>query len=129
MSEKKKKTPERRIPRRKLPKLSDKTRGIDGVLLAPQAQERIRQKMRTMGLLSRLEKFALGEGDEMTPAQVSAALGLLKKSLPDMQSVEQKTEVSVKKISAEPLMSQDAWELQYNPEDAKGNDVKPASKH
>jgi hypothetical protein len=128
MSEKNKTKP-RKYSRKKMTRLSADARGVNGTLLSPQSQERTRQKMRTQGLLTRLEKFALGEGDEMTPAQVSAALGLLKKSLPDMQSIEQKTEVSVKKISAEPLMSQDAWELQYNPEDATDNDAKPASKH
>jgi len=48
---------------------------------------RTREKIRTGQLINRLEKFVLGEGAiELTPAQVTAALGLIKKTLPDLQA-------------------------------------------
>lgn len=44
-----------------------------------------RKKIQTSMLINRLEKYIKGE-IKMEPAQVTAALGLLKKSLPDLQS-------------------------------------------
>ena len=52
--------------------------------------EKTRRRIRTSQLINRLEKFVLSERDEnncqvdLTPAQVSAALGLIKKTLPDL---------------------------------------------
>jgi hypothetical protein len=45
----------------------------------------MRERIRTDRLVDRLTEHALGE-IEMSSAQVSAALGLLRKSLPDLQS-------------------------------------------
>jgi hypothetical protein len=45
-----------------------------------------RDKIRTSMLINRLENYANGE-IKMEPAQVTAALGLLKKTLPDLQAV------------------------------------------
>ena len=45
-----------------------------------------RKKIQTSMLINRLSNFVNGE-IELTPAQVTAALGLLKKSLPDLSSV------------------------------------------
>lgn len=42
-----------------------------------------REKIRTTQLVNRLTDHALGEVD-MQPSQVTAALGLLKKALPDL---------------------------------------------
>ena len=50
-----------------------------------------RQKIETTKLANRLTKHALGEV-EMEPSQVTAALGLLKKTLPDLAA--QQIEVS-----------------------------------
>lgn len=53
---------------------------------------RTREKIRTSQLINRLEKFILSEADgkngpvELSPAQVTAALGLIKKTLPDLQA-------------------------------------------
>ena len=44
-----------------------------------------RQKIRTSQLINRLQNHVDGEV-EMVPSQVTAALGLLKKSLPDLQA-------------------------------------------
>lgn len=54
----------------------------------------VRERMRVAAIVRRLQKFVLGEkGDQgeeikMTAPQVSAALGLLKKAVPDLSSVE-----------------------------------------
>lgn len=48
--------------------------------------EEVRQRIQTSQLLNRLTNHALGQVD-MTSTQVTAALGVLKKSLPDLQSV------------------------------------------
>lgn len=53
-----------------------------------------RERIRTSQLINRLEKFVLSETDgengkvELSPAQVSAALGLIKKTLPDLAQVD-----------------------------------------
>lgn len=52
-------------------------------------QDEVRQKIQATQLINRLTNYALGkEGVTMEPAQVTAALGVLKKSLPDLQSTE-----------------------------------------
>ncbi len=48
--------------------------------------DRTRDKIRTSMLLNRLETFVEGKC-ELNAAQVSAALGLIKKTLPDLQAV------------------------------------------
>jgi hypothetical protein len=49
--------------------------------------EIVRQRIRTSMLLRRLTDHVLGKV-EMAPSQVTAGLGLLKKTLPDLASVE-----------------------------------------
>ena len=53
-----------------------------------------RDKIRTSQLINRLEKFVINEADgttkekvELSPAQVTAALGLIKKTLPDISAI------------------------------------------
>lgn len=48
--------------------------------------DRTRDKIRTSMLLNRLETFVEGKCD-LNAAQVSAALGLIKKTLPDLAAV------------------------------------------
>ncbi len=50
-------------------------------------QDEVREKIRASQLVNRLEDHVLGTV-EMTSTQVSAALGLLKKCVPDLQAVE-----------------------------------------
>lgn len=51
--------------------------------------DKVRARIQTAMLINRLQKFATGaDGIVMTDAQVRAALGLLKKSLPDLQAVQ-----------------------------------------
>lgn len=50
---------------------------------------RTREKIRTSQLINRLEKYVFEEdGVEMTKGQVTAALGLIKKTLPDLSQVD-----------------------------------------
>lgn len=53
-----------------------------------------RKKIQASQLVNRLRDHALGEVD-MTPTQVTAALGLLKKALPDLQATELSGEIAV----------------------------------
>lgn len=50
-------------------------------------EDSVRAKIQTSMLVNRLTDFVKGEVDLSAP-QVTAALGLMKKSLPDLQSVE-----------------------------------------
>lgn len=52
-----------------------------------------RAKIQTSQLINRLEDHVLGKVD-MKPTQVTAALGLLKKSIPDLSAVESSIEHS-----------------------------------
>lgn len=54
-----------------------------------------RQRIQTTQLVNRLTGHALGTV-EMTPSAVTAALGLLKKALPDLQSVENSGTVTLR---------------------------------
>lgn len=50
--------------------------------------EKTREKIRASMLLNRLQSFVEGkQGVEMKPHQVTAALGLLKKVIPDLSTV------------------------------------------
>lgn len=62
--------------------------------LNPSHDKRTRDKIKTSQLINRLTKFVNGEV-EMAAPQVTAALGLLKKTLPDLQSIDQTTVHSV----------------------------------
>jgi hypothetical protein len=48
--------------------------------------EEVRQKIRTSQLVNRLHAFVKGE-IEMTPHQVTAALGLIRKTMPDLTAI------------------------------------------
>jgi hypothetical protein len=48
--------------------------------------EEVRQKIRTSQLVNRLQAFINGEV-ELTPHQVSAALGLIRKTMPDLSAM------------------------------------------
>ena len=75
--------------------------------------ENTRSKIQTSQIINRLTGHVLGEV-EMTASQVTAALGLIRKTLPDLQAVEMQTEVTERRvISAEP-MKLDDWEQQYS---------------
>lgn len=48
--------------------------------------EEVRQKIRTSQLVNRLNSFVNGE-IELSPHQVTAALGLIRKTMPDLSAV------------------------------------------
>lgn len=54
---------------------------------SPMYAERVRARIRAGGIVHRLEKHVLGE-IEMTATQVSAAVALLRKCVPDLATVE-----------------------------------------
>ena len=63
--------------------------------ISPQQEERVRAAIRSTCLVKRLQLFALSEPDpqsgkvvQMSQAQVHAAMGLLRKTTPDLSSVE-----------------------------------------
>lgn len=63
--------------------------------------QKTREKIRTIHLIKRLEKHVLGEkGDNgevvvLSQSQITAALGLIRKTLPDLSAVEYKGELVV----------------------------------
>jgi hypothetical protein len=61
--------------------------GMHKKLLNPAAMQTIREKIQTEKLINSLQNHVYGL-EEMRPSQVTAALGLLKKSVPDLSSVE-----------------------------------------
>jgi hypothetical protein len=75
--------------------------------------ELVRDRIRTAMLLNRLTNFVLGR-IEMAPHQVTAALGLLKKTVPDLQAIEHSGTIieEVHTVSAEPL-TEEQWQQTY----------------
>ena len=92
-----------------------------GVRLNPEHDDRTRAKIQTSQIVNRLKRFINGEV-EMSAAQVTAALGLLKKVLPDLTAVDATVngEVMNYVISAEPVSEHD-WEATYGVEPAGGS--------
>ena len=72
--------------------------------LNPAAVERIRERIKSDRLIDALENHVLN-GKEMQATQISAALGLLKKCVPDMASVEHSGEITHKVTLADVLKS------------------------
>jgi hypothetical protein len=69
-----------------------------------------RERIQASMLINRLQSHVLGDCD-MKPTQVQAALGLLKKAMPDLQSVESKSEVTVHNVVRlpAPKATADEW--------------------
>lgn len=80
--------------------------------------EIVRQRIRTGVIARRLMKHVMGE-IEMTPTQVSAGLGLLKKVLPDLSATELSGELKTTDVSAKPLTAEE-WEKEHCVEAAGG---------
>ena len=90
--------------------------------------ELVRSRIRSSQLVNRLQGFVLGKKDaktkrkiDMSPHQVAAALGLLKKTIPDIQSIEHLGEVAVRHhiVSADPL-TEEQWQQQYGEQRLNG---------
>ena len=74
--------------------------------------ERIRSNIEILQIIECLTQFVKGE-IEMTGPQVTAALGLIKKALPDLSTAECAEDAAQHHtVSAEP-MSNDEWEAAY----------------
>lgn len=75
--------------------------------------ELVRDRIRTAMLLNRLTNFVTGR-IEMSPHQVTAALGLLKKTVPDLQAIEHSGTIieEVHTVSADPL-TEEQWAQTY----------------
>lgn len=73
-----------------------------------------REKIKTSMLINRLQDHVNGTV-ELTATQVTAALGLLKKTAPDLSSVEHAGEVKHSYIARLPDASQsmDTWQQQH----------------
>lgn len=79
--------------------------------LNPRAIEDIRQKIRAHAIIERLVKFIDGKVD-MQPAAVTAALGLLRKIVPDLSAVEHSGEIKKEYVIRVPAPSPDMVEWQ-----------------
>src|SRR5262245_43971379 len=79
-------------------------KGKPGVRLNPQQDDRTRSAIQTSQLVNRLTALVKGEV-EMPPHAVTAALGLLRKTLPDLTSVEHSGEVAVSKVIRAPTVA------------------------
>ena len=86
--------------------------GMHKRLLNPARAEEIRQKIKTSLIIKKLEDHILS-GQEMSASQVTAALGLLRKSVPDLASTELNMTGELKTISNEPQQTTDEWADKY----------------
>lgn len=75
-----------------------------------------RQRIQASNIITRLQNFIDGK-IEMLPHQVTAALGLLKKSIPDLSSVEHSGEITKHYVIRAPALSIDKseWQRDYVP--------------
>ena len=62
----------------------------------PFQTERSKAAIATTQIIKRLNKFVMGDEKViMSPAQVTAAIALLKKTIPDLQNIEANTNVTI----------------------------------
>jgi hypothetical protein len=75
-----------------------------------------RAKIKAGNIIARLQKLIDGEV-EMAPHAVTAALGLLRKSLPDLTSVEHSGEVTKNYVARmpAPVKNMAEWQNRYTP--------------
>ena len=71
-----------------------------------------RTKIKTSQLVNRLTDHVLGKV-EMTASQVTAALGLLKKALPDLAAIEHSGEVKQTFAVSPELPTMEEWEAEF----------------
>ena len=63
-------------------------------MLRPEVQEELRSRIQTRQITNRLADHVAGKVD-MSPTQVQAALGLLRKTLPDLSAVDSTVDAKV----------------------------------
>lgn len=88
--------------------------------LNPRHQQMVREKIRASQLVNALEKHVLGK-KKMAATQVTAALGLLKKCVPDLASTEHTGEVTHEHVARLPDVEQGTpeWLKKYAPRTLK----------
>ena len=81
--------------------------------------EETRAKIQTSQIVNRLQDHVLGKVD-LKPTQVASALGLLKKTIPDLSASENKTEVVHRYVARLPSKAEtpDTWQQQNDPKTA-----------
>lgn len=81
-------------------------KGARGVRLNPSHDVKARAKIQTSQIINRLTKLVNGEV-EMQPHQVTAALGLLRKTLPDLSQVSGELNVkrNISELSTDELIA------------------------
>lgn len=67
--------------------------GMKTRTLHPARAEEVREKIKATLIVKKLQEHIL-DGVEMSSTQITAALGLLKKSVPDLSSIEMNANVS-----------------------------------
>ena len=89
---------------------------FEGRRQSPAYVNAVRSRIRAGGIVDRLEKYILGKL-EMSPAQVTAALGLLRKVVPDVAHVEHTGEINHNYVARTPLIAEstEAWQEQHSP--------------
>ena len=91
-----------------------------------------RDKISKSNILHRLVSFVGGDPDvKLSPAQVTAALGLLKKVMPDLASVENTGESQVAFVirAPEPVQLASDWERQNAPKLVTASTSETATSH
>jgi hypothetical protein len=85
-----------------------------GSILGMDWEDNVRERIQKSRILNRLISYVNGEVS-LEPAQVSAALGLLKKVLPDLSSSENKTQVTVHYVADVPQVAEttEQWQKDY----------------
>jgi hypothetical protein len=75
-----------------------------------------RAKIQTSQIINRLQDHVLGKID-LKPTQVASALGLLKKTIPDLSASENKTEVVHRYVARLPnkAANSEVWQKQQAP--------------
>lgn len=78
--------------------------------------DRLRAKIQTDKIIQRLNEFVT-QGKDMPPAAVTAGLGLLRKVIPDLASVEHSGDVTTHYVAEVPAQASDAdqWQSQHVP--------------
>lgn len=71
-----------------------------------------RAKIQASQLVNRLTDHVLGKA-EMSATQVTAALGLLRKSIPDLAAIQHSGEQTVRHVISGDIPTEDEWERAY----------------
>ena len=92
-------------------------KGINGVRLDPKSTERTRAKIQTSQLINRLNSYVIGD-IKLEAGQVTAALGLLDRTLPKLTSTELSGEVARPTVirAPETIAESKTWLEQHGPE-------------